>query len=62
MGHLLLSLPLLTTDLSTEFVKAALETVSFNDVQLWYQTHFGQSPLAKRRQAFQAQKSDTKTA
>lgn len=62
MGHLLLSLPLLTTQLSTDFVKAALETVSFNDVQQWYQKHFGQSPLAKRCQAFQTQNPDTKTA
>lgn len=62
MGHLLLSLPLLTTQLSTDFVKAALESVSFNDVQQWYHQNFGLSPLAKRRQAFQPQTVDTETA
>jgi hypothetical protein len=62
MGHLLLSLPLLTTQLSTDFIKAALESVSFNDVQQWYHQNFGQSPLAKRRQAFQTQTIDAETA
>lgn len=62
MGHLLLSLPLLTLHLSTEVVKTALETVSFDDVQQWYHQHFGLSPLAKRRQAFQPQTLDIKTA
>ncbi|MEB3213069.1 MAG: hypothetical protein VKL39_17085 [Leptolyngbyaceae bacterium] len=62
MGHLLLSLPLLTANLSTEVVKTALETVSFDDVQQWYHQHFGQSPLAKRRQAFQPMSINTESA
>ncbi len=62
MGHLLLSLPLLTANLSTEVVKTALETVSFDDVQQWYHEHFGQSPLAKRRQAFHPTNLNTEPA
>ncbi|WP_293062275.1 MULTISPECIES: hypothetical protein [unclassified Moorena] len=45
MGHLLLTLPLLTTQLTSELVKAAMETVSFCDVQHWYRQHFGESPV-----------------
>ena len=62
MGHLLLSLPLLTANLSTKLVTKALETVSFDDVQQWYHENFGVSPLAKRRQAFQAAQADTVSA
>ena len=62
MGHLLLSLPLLTANLSTKLVTKALETVSFDDVQQWYHENFGVSPLAKRRQAFQSTQSDTVSA
>ncbi|EGJ33239.1 hypothetical protein LYNGBM3L_39820 [Moorena producens 3L] len=58
MGHLLLTLPLLTTQLTSELVKTAMETVSFCDVQHWYRQHFGESPLAKRRAIFQTTKID----
>lgn len=62
MGHLLLTLPLLTANLSTELVKTALESISFDDVQQWYGECFGVSPLAKRRKAFQSTKTDTVSA
>ncbi|MEM1280099.1 MAG: hypothetical protein AAGG53_08825 [Cyanobacteria bacterium P01_H01_bin.152] len=54
MGNLLLTLPLLTANLSAQGVTTALETVSSDDVKQWYSECFGVSPLAKRRTAFQA--------
>ncbi|WP_424095944.1 hypothetical protein [Moorena producens] len=52
MGHLILSLPLLTTKLTAELISTALETVSFAAVSDWYRCVFGLSPLAKRRAVF----------
>lgn len=54
MGHLLLLLPLLTTSLSAQQVKSALEQCSFEQVETWFQETFGRSALAKRRAAFQS--------
>ena len=62
MGHLLLTLPLLSAQLSPEGVTTALETISFDDVQQWYSQCFGVSPLAKRRTAFQATENNTVSA
>lgn len=53
MGHLILTLPLLTAKLTPELIGAALETVSFAAVSDWYCQVFGLSPLAKRRAVFQ---------
>ena len=44
MGHLVLTLPLLTAKLTTELISTALETVSFAAVSDWYHSVFGISP------------------
>jgi hypothetical protein len=62
MGHLLLTLPLLTIKLTPELIKTALETISFADVEDWYRQHFGRSPLAKRRAVFQGITLDAEVA
>lgn len=56
MGHLLLLLPLLTTSLSAQQIKLALEQCSFDQVETWFQETFGRSALAKRRAAFSPSK------
>lgn len=60
LSHLLLILPLLTVQLTVETIQTALNTISWDDVQTWYQDTFGPSPLAKRRAAFKARPDDTK--
>ena len=62
MGHLILTLPLLTTKLTAELIKTALETVSFGAVENWYRKVFGISPLAKRRAVFQRKMVDIESA
>lgn len=62
MGHLILTLPLLTVKVTAEVIKTALETVSFAAVENWYRQVFGISPLAKRRAAFQGKTVDTELA
>lgn len=62
MGHLLLTLPLLTTALSAQHIQTALENCSFAQVEDWFQQTFGPSALAKRRAAFQSPPPNTKVA
>lgn len=53
MGHLILTLPLLTAKLTAALICTALETVSFAAVSDWYTGVFGISSRAKRRAVFQ---------
>ena len=62
MGHLVLTLPLLTAKLTTELISTAMETVSFAAVSDWYRSVFGLSPLAKRRAVFKGTTVDTEYA
>ncbi len=62
MDHLILTLPLLTTKLTAQLIKTAMETVSFNAVENWYRKVFGPSPLAKRRAVFQEKIVDIESA
>ena len=62
MGHLILTLPLLTAKLTAELIFTALETVSFAAVSDWYRSVFGISPLAKRRAVFQEARQNTEYA
>ena len=62
MGHLILTLPLLTAKLTAELICTALETVSFAAVSDWYTGVFGISSLAKRRAVFQGAMPDTEYA
>lgn len=62
MGCLILTLPLLTTKLTAQLIKTAMETVSFDAVENWYRKVFGPSPLAKRRAVFQEKIVDIESA
>ena len=62
MGHLILTLPLLTAKLTSDLICTALETVSFAKVDDWYTDVFGISGLAKRRAVFQGAPQDTEYA
>jgi hypothetical protein len=50
-----------TIDLTTTFIKNALETVSFLDVEEWETEVFGRSTLSKRQILFSTEHEDTKT-
>ena len=59
MGHLLLTLPLMTTSIKVDLVKQAMEKVSERKLAQYSNDCFGYSALAKRKRAFpKAQKSD----
>ena len=62
MGHLILTLPLLTTKLTAQLIKTVMETVSFDAVENWYRKVFGPSPLAKRRAVFQGKTVNIESA
>lgn len=62
MGQMLLTICLSTMNLTTNFVKHALSTVSFADVEAWLAEVFGQSMLSKRKTLFSADADDTKNA
>lgn len=62
MGYLILTLPLLTANLSVELIEHAMRTVSFAAVKDWYAGVFGLSPLAKRRAALRRTTADTELA
>ena len=62
MGHLLLTLPLMTAKITGDLVRTAMETVSFADVQAWFQGVFGCSSLSKRRAVFAGSLPDTDLA
>jgi hypothetical protein len=52
MGRLLLTLPLMTTSLTVDLIKQAMENVSNRDLAQWADDCFGRSALAKRKRAF----------
>ena len=59
MGRLLLTLPLMTTSLTADLVKGAMEKVSERELAQWANDCFGHSALAKRKRALpKAQKPD----
>jgi hypothetical protein len=62
MGQMLLTIGLSTMELTNNFVKNALEKVSFAEVQTWLAKVFGQSVLSKRKTLFLELDGDTETA
>jgi len=52
MGKMVLTIPLLTTKITSHLVKEAMETVRGTDVEDWSERVFGQSMLSKRRTVF----------
>lgn len=61
IGQTILTICLSTIDLTTTFIKNALETVSFLDVEEWKTEVFGRSTLSKRQILFSTEHEDTKT-
>lgn len=62
IGPMILTLPLCTVQLTTTFVKQAMETVRGMDVEQWLQNRLGQSALSKRKLMFQPPGEDTEVA
>jgi hypothetical protein len=62
IGKLVLTIPAFISDLSTQLVKEAMETVRMSDVESWVDENLGPSMLAKRRQAFKSPGGDTESA
>jgi len=60
MGQMLLTICISTMNLTANVIKDALETISFEDVEVWLEEVFGQSMLSKRRALFSTA-DDTKT-
>jgi hypothetical protein len=60
MGQMLLTICLSTMNLTASIIKNALETISFSDVEAWFDEVFGQSMLSKRKTLFSID-SDMKT-
>jgi hypothetical protein len=58
----LLTIPLLTMNLTSEVIKQALETVRCRDLSEWINEVFGQSMLSKRKAVFDRSFDDTKVA
>jgi hypothetical protein len=52
LGRMILTIPLSTQNLTEDFVKQALETVTSIDVKNWEKKLFGQSTLSKRKMVF----------
>ena len=52
MGKMLLTIPLLTVNITIDFVKEAMERIRGIDVDEWAKDVFGPSTLSKRRLAF----------
>lgn len=61
IGTVILTIPLCTVKITSDFVKIALETIRSLDVQAWSQSVLGQSMLSKRR-TLQIAATDTKVA
>ena len=59
---MLLTIPLVTMNLTTEVIKKALETVRGIDLSQWVNDVFGQSMFSKRKTFFASANSDIKTA
>ncbi len=49
MGKMILTMPVLTTELTCELVKTAMESVQALDVEKWADKMLGKSSLSKRR-------------
>lgn len=62
IGKLVLVIPAVVCDLSTQLIKEAMESVRTLDVDDWVSTHLGPSMLAKRRRALTPLVGDTKNA
>ena len=58
----LLTIPLLTMELTTNIVQEALSTVRCRDLSEWIDEIFGQSMLSKRKAVFAGSTDDMKTA
>jgi hypothetical protein len=56
----LLTIPLLTMDLTSDLIKQALETVRCRDLSEWINEIFGQSMLSKRKAVFDRSFDDMK--
>lgn len=52
MGKILLMIPLFTTEITSELVKEAMESIQCKDVDKWALEVFGQSMLSKRRACY----------
>ena len=58
----LLTIPLLTINLTTNVIQKALSTVRCRDLSEWINEIFGQSMLSKRKVVFAGSTDDMKTA
>ena len=54
IGLMILIIPLLTIEITTDFVKQGLETVSNLELQQWKEEILGASMLSKRKIAFES--------
>lgn len=61
LGTIILTIPLCTVKITSDFVKIALETIRYLDVKTWSQLVLGPSMLSKRS-ALQLAATDTKVA
>ncbi len=61
LRSMLLTIPLMTMDLTQDVIKKALETVRGIDLSQWVKDVFGQSMFSKRKTLFAAANSDMKT-
>jgi hypothetical protein len=59
---MILTIPLCTLEITTEFVKQAMETIRGIDVEQWLRQRLGPSMLSKRKVMFKSFKKDTKVA
>ena len=62
MGQMLLVICLSTMNLTANFIKNALETISFSDVEVWLAEVFGRSILSKRKTLFSPDTCDIEIA
>ena len=61
LRSMLLTIPLMTMDLTQDVIKKALETVRGVDLSQWVKDVFGPSMFSKRQTLFAAANSDMKT-
>jgi hypothetical protein len=59
---MLLTIPILTMNLTKTLIKQALETIRGLDLSEWVNEIFGQSMLSKRQAVFSSADGDMKTA
>lgn len=62
IGPLLLTIPLYVVEITSEFVKKAMEAVRVKDVTDWVKNVLGESMLSKRKAMFKLSSQDTETA